>query len=305
MVPLTTADIHRILDDEGRFPRPPRVKIALPPPVVAPSPAPTPVQTQTMRAPAAVPTSTPWTPPMEFCALCGNVPHVHDVKSETGTKPEHSPCPFYPAGLVARPTLSAKALFAAQSAAIDPEISMFDAPFNLPRSFFLRRLTRPDKPLDMALWGGLVGAADGRLVLGVREAVKKLGPGLSFPEGTGGDGSRLPLNALGGSQAEVEETLAPHALLALLLSPLVKHLVQGGLTALREQRRLDFTTKPEGDTVPKKRGPRKKHGQGVVLTSSQVLVGLKEGARYVNGPGSAVFVALARVREEEVKEEGR
>lgn len=275
LIPLTAADVHRWLETEGRFPRPPRPK----------------------PAPAALAALTQPTPPVRsFCPLCGADAHERDpvIKQEAGVKAgvdaEAAPaCPVYPSGAGSEygklPLLDLRMLLRARQAALASDT--FEALYGLPRALFIPRPATVVPTLNRSLWTrGAVAAADPRLTLALRALIAPLRLS-AFGHADTDDAARFPLARLGRTADDVDRALAPHALLALLLSPVVRQLVRGGVAALRTQ------SVPAAYVTSRKRAPARRPA-GVALTPLHVLQGVCR-ATSEGSAGPAMFLCLVRL----------
>lgn len=266
LIPLTPIDVFRWLEDENQFVRPESIpEIVLPAPTVLASVAPASEQ--------------------GFCLWCGLSLNAHTkgVKPEAGVSGPPV-CPQRPNG-----------------SAIAARLPLFDvysltdtsaAPALFPGALALRA-SRTGWVLDKknaALFHPrvLVAATDPGLTVSIRKLTSALLTPTIRTRNNSGDASdaTFPLSAFGESLGEVASTLAPYALMGLLLKPLVRRVFQSALPHVH-------AVPLPGTSGPLVSKPRRKI-KPAVLSPYHILYGLRQSA-CENTTSAMLLLLLARL----------
>ncbi|KAF8526153.1 hypothetical protein JB92DRAFT_1188905 [Gautieria morchelliformis] len=258
LINLTTADVYRWLDAEGKFPRP-RIRTAKPPP-------------QNLAAQPTITPSQPLTVPPRFCSVCGvsvygHTPGVRVIpEKQTVTQIIGYQC---------SPEMERRRA---------PIIHVYTllAPSRTPlRSAPSGHISLTSNPRDF------VTVARPQLTQLVRQEVASLSlcSGV-IPEAERDAGLMIDHEIpTGRNRREVDENLASHALLAITLEQVVKDLVRGGLQVAREMQSLTkASTLGTREDMPT-----------ALLTPTHVLQGLLIKEADLGGPKEALFKCFSRV----------
>jgi hypothetical protein len=263
-VPLVPVDVFRWLEDEGCFPRPERAVLILP----------TTVDKFT-------------TAPLVYCAWCGfpSRDHHQGIKSEADSMA----------------TSTASSCSRHLSDATAAQFPVLDA-----SALLMRKTTGaslfPGASIERPMCPPVVGCADLSSHLLVKAANPRLTASVhaltmvrsSDPVAYGILSAPFPLSRLGSTSEEVDSSLAPHALLGLLLTPLVRRLVQNALPHVRPGAAFSATVNPGSGNNHHSKNKRGRAGPPVVLTPYHILQGLRVAA-HESTVGAALFLALARL----------
>jgi hypothetical protein len=257
LVNLTTADVYRWLDADGKFPRP-RIRTAKPPP-------------QDMAAQPTIAPSQPLNVPPRFCSVCGvsvygHTPGVRVIpENQTVTQMIGYQCS---SEMERRRT---------------PIIHVYTllAPSRTPlRSAPSGHISLASNPRDF------VTVARPQLTQLVRQEVMSLSCSGVIPETERDSGLIIDHGILTGrTRREVDEKLASHALLAITLEQVVKDLVRGALQVAREMQTL---------TKASSLGTREDMPTAL-LTPTHVLQGLLIKEADLGGPKEALFKCFSRM----------
>ncbi|EIN12796.1 hypothetical protein PUNSTDRAFT_124482 [Punctularia strigosozonata HHB-11173 SS5] len=278
LIPLSTADVYRWLEDEGQFVRAAATaKRKMPGPNDGAS---------TTPGATSIPAMS-----VQCCHICGlshGISIASDVKQEAECsdtmRGEVKPKELLPKPAVACPLLPwhrTRMPILDVVRAMAPVLDFGDPPCNLhPNLLSVPPIEASSRCRDLLHPRGLVASADPQLTLAVQRIV-------SFPEAASresADDHMGPPVVASWTRAEAEEYLAPFALMAHLVRPLIGELVGNAIRVARTDEEVLKATGQRIGGSPVTGQPRKTQ----MLTPSHVLRGLTHTR-------SAAFLAFSRL----------
>lgn len=266
LIPLDTADVYRWLEDEGHFVR---AAANAKGKVVGPNECPSTPLADAIPSTIAV-------KPCHICGLSHQISTASTVKQEAESQELRSKdaCPVLPWHRTKMPILDVAQAMASVLDLRNPPCNLHPSLLSVPpigASSRYRDLLRPRC---------LVASADPQLTLAVQRIVR-------FTEAASrnsADDHMGPAVSASWTRAEAEEQLAPFALLAHMMRPLVEELVGGAIHVAKLDEELVRETGQQVKGYPVRGQPRKIQ----VLTPSHVLRGLARTR-------SAAFLAFSRL----------